>query len=190
MIEHDAAVESLLSWYQGATIEQQHSGRTWYDDQRTIVREIALAEGVSPVTVAAVVAALSPQCPWQRNIAGAIRLIRAFRNGEDAAPRDCTIYYRNAVKAWRILQGADAAEVFVTSPKVLPFWRNLCGDENAVTIDTWMLRACGVVEWRKGARPALVNALTEAVEEAALKCAETPADFQAIVWVTIRGSAE
>jgi hypothetical protein len=189
MPTHEQHVDSLLFWYGRASEDVKHEGRSWYDAQREMIRELSRAHAIDACTVAAVVAALSPMTRWKENVAGAIRLIRAFEQDRDAAepPRNCTLFVKNATKAWAIMGGADAADLFATSPKVMAFWRNLCGDEDAVTIDTWMLRSVGEdTAARSGAKAPLVRKVAAAVREAALMVAETPADFQAIVWVQIR----
>lgn len=189
-IDRVAAVQSVLSWYERSTQDQRAEGRAWYADQREIVRLLAQRHGVSAECVAAVVSALSPQTRWSANIAGAARLLAAWSAGETAAPRNATLYYKNAEKAWRILTGevsADAA--FKNGPKTRAFWRNLSGDETAVTVDVWMARALALdtSKFASGIKPNVYRECAEAVAEAARIVGEPPAQFQAIVWVTVRG---
>jgi hypothetical protein len=187
MSTHEQHTAYLLSWYSRAPEEVKIEGRQWYDTQREIIRELARAHNLPLDTVAACVAALSPMTRWTANVAGAIRLLRAWENGEPAPPRNATLFYKNARKAWRILGGANPWEEFLTSPKVLAFWANLTGDENEVTVDTWMLRCAGEENAAKnGCKAALYNRVTYAVRDAAQQVGETPAQFQAIVWVQIR----
>lgn len=187
MIAHETHVASLLHWYGRAGEDVKAEGRSWYDASREMVRELARANNLHHDTVAAVVAALSPMTRWPQNIAGAIRIVHAFKAGETEAPQRCTLFYKNCVKAWDILNGANPADLFLTSPKVMAFWANLCGDEDAVTIDTWMLRAVGEdTAAKSGASAALVRRVAAAVRDAAWQMGETPASFQAIVWVQIR----
>jgi hypothetical protein len=186
---HDEQVASLLRWYGSAGEDVRAEGRRWYSDQREVLRTVANENALPLCTVAAVTAALSPMTRWQQNLAGTIRLLRAWRCGEDSAPANCTLFHKNAAKAWAIVvDGADPADLFTGSPKVMAFWRNLCGDESAVTIDTWMLRA--VDEDRlanQGLKLAPYRKIAEAVVTAAEMVGETPAEFQAIVWLQIRG---
>jgi hypothetical protein len=187
MATHDEHVAALEHWYGRADENVKDEGRAWYDASREIVRELASAHGLPHDTVAASLAALSPMTRWTENVAGIIRLLHAYENHASRAPRNCTLFYRNAVKAWAILHDGNPWILFDGSPKVFAFWRNLCGDEQAVTVDTWMLRAVGEDNVaRSGARPAMVRRVAEAVRECAWKYGETPASFQAIVWVQIR----
>ncbi|MGE3270916.1 MAG: hypothetical protein AB7P40_19340 [Chloroflexota bacterium] len=103
-----------------------------------------------------------------------------------------SLYQKNAHKAWAILNGQrDAAEAFAKAPKTRNFWRNLSGDENAVTVDTHMLKACGADEIaRKGLTTGQYGTYADAITAAALVVGETPASFQAIVWIVVRGSGE
>lgn len=185
-------VQNLLAAYHRATVEQKIAGRSWYADQREVVRMLAERHALDVSVVAAVVSALSPQTNWAQNIAGAARLIQAWADGASEPPRNSTLYYKNALKAWAILTGdvrPDAA--FAKAPKTRAFWRNLSGDETAATVDTWMLRAAGVRDqYKNGLTPAAYRPLADAIETAAAIVGEPTAQFQAIVWVVVRGSAE
>jgi hypothetical protein len=187
MYTHEQHVTFLLSWYNSAPEDVKDEGRRWYDNQRELIRELSRTHSLPVDTVAAVVAALSPMTRWPENIAGAIRMLRAFESGAAEPPRNCTLFYKNACKAWGILHGENAWELFTHSPKVRSFWRNLVGDEDAVTIDTWMARAVGEDKLAaQGLKPEPYNRIVAAVKDAAQQVAETPAEFQAIVWVQIR----
>lgn len=187
-VDRESHISSLLSWYSRAPEDVKDEGRGWYDAQRELIRELSRTHGIEIETIAAVVAALSPMTRWTQNVAGTIRLIRAFEKGPYAEPpRNATLFYKNTQKAWTILHGAEPRLAFVNSPKVEAFWRNLMGDENAVTVDTWMLRAMGEGErFVNGLKPKPYRDLADDIREAAHRVSETPAAFQAIVWVQIR----
>lgn len=194
MESHDR-IAALLSWYRNAPEDVKHEGRGWYDAQREMVRELAALHGIDVETIAAVIAALSPMTRWTENVAGAIRMLREFeRDPNGLAPRGCTLFWKNAAKAWWLLHGHNGlggpmtpAQAFAQSPKVFAFWRNLIGDENEVTVDTWMLRAMGVGErFGNGLKPKPYRELAQDIRDAARRVGETPAQFQAIVWVAIR----
>jgi hypothetical protein len=187
MRTHDEHVAELMSWYHRADEDGKEEGRQWYSVQREVIRALAASHYMPFGKVAAVMAALSPMTRWTENVAGCIRILRAFEQGEDAAPRNCTLIYRNAEKAWAILHDADPHVLFTKSPKVTAFWLNLCGDEQAVTIDTWMLRAVGEDKLAaNGCHVAAYRRIVDAVKDAAESVGEVPAQFQAIVWVQIR----
>lgn len=192
---HDTRILRLVAYYQTASEEHRAAGRSWYADQREVIRDIATAHKLPVTIVAAVVSSLSPQCPWERNIAGALRTIRAFESGESEPPRSATVYYSNAIKAWAILHGSISPEsAFQNAPKTRAFWRNLSGDESHATVDIWMARAAGLGntgtadDGRITARQ--YREVAQAIKDGAQRTGETVAAFQAIVWVTIRGSAD
>lgn len=181
-------IAALVRWYDSATEDVRAEGRSWYTDQREICRELAATHSLTVSQVAAVMAALSPMTRWTENVAGTIRMLRAWEHDQpDTPPRNCTLFYKNACKAWQILHGADAADLFTGSPKVMAFWFNLCGDESEVTVDTWMVRACGEGEtFKSGVKPNAYHKIADAIKEAAAMVGETPAQFQTIVWIQIR----
>ena len=185
-------VQNLLAAYHAASPDQRAAGRSWYADQREIVRVLASKHDVPVSIVAAVVSALSPQTNWAQNIAGAARLLEAYSRGDSAPPRNATLYYKNAEKAWRLVSGElSPDDAFAKAPKTRAFWRNLSGDETAATVDTWMLRAAGVREqYKNGLTPAAYRPLADAIAQAAAVVGEPVAQFQAIVWVVVRGSAD
>jgi hypothetical protein len=183
-------VSSLLAYYHAASETTKSEGRSWYADQREIVRELAQSYSLSLSVVAAVVSALSPMTKWEQNIAGAVRLIHAWRNDEQI-PDNATLFRSNATKAWAILSGdITPADAFKGGPKTRAFWRNLSGDESHATVDTWMIRAAGVhTEWTSTDGKVTqkeYRAIAHAIIAAASAVGETVAQFQAIVWLQIR----
>jgi len=74
-------------------------------------------------------------------------------------------------------------------PKLQNFVDALMGDENAVVVDRWIMRAMG----RKEHAPRTVeeyNAIAEAVRDRAKAMGVTPAEYQAMVWAGVRGGGE
>lgn len=190
--EHDTLlIAQLLEHYYASSETVKTEGRAWYVDQRESVRLIAQRFAIPVSTVAAVVSALSPQTRWSQNIAGAIRTIRAYVSG-DVLPSGVTLYTRNAHKAWSILSEEVLPEnAFDGAPKTRNFWRNLSGDENAITVDTWMLKAMGCGDCHQnGLKPRYYGKYADLIRRAAALVGETPASFQAIVWIQCRGSGE
>lgn len=186
-LPRDAAMSSLLGFYYAASENDRTEGRRWYSDQREMVRTLADANGLDVNVIAAMVSALSPQTRWAANVAGASTMVRAHMRNQDM-PTNATLYHSNGRKGWGLIRGeliADAA--FKMGSKTRSFWQNLVGNENAVTIDTWMLRAMG--DTRKSLTPVQYVISERIIQDAAREVGETPASFQAIVWVAIRGSA-
>lgn len=155
-------------------------GSAWYDDAHTIMREWSTTYGYSIATCAAVTAALSPQCDWNRNLiiaddilAGRVPSIGAIRVNVAKA------------EALRDARESDTRKVFKSGPKVHNFSRNIAGDYSAVTVDTHALQAalCDV-EVTLGLKETAYDAFATAYQRAAESFGLEPAVFQAIIWHT------
>jgi hypothetical protein len=72
--------------------------------------------------------------------------------------------------------------------KTNAFAKAIAGDEQAVVIDVWMLRAVGIEKKTPGQTQ--YNSLVEAVKKVAFDNGMTPRATQALIWIVVRGSAE
>lgn len=175
----------ILARLDSATGDQTIEGTYWYADARQAVDSMAMLGGLTRSQVAGIVAALSPQTRWDKNMAGALRVVAAKR-ARKRLPSGVTLYPTNARKAWKIATGSSSPENILSGKKVVPFYRNLCGDESVVTVDTWIWKNAGV----PGALTEAKNrAIVRAYQVAAKKKGLTPAQAQAIDWVVVRGRA-
>jgi hypothetical protein len=181
-------VARLLAHWQAATAADLAAGRAWYRRARAAVGRIADASGIPPPLVAGVVAALSPRCKWRINVVWAARLCFARAAGCPCPP--VGIGHCRA-KAWAIAGGADPADV-LRGPKVTRFWACLTGGPGCgVAVDVWAARAaCGRAF--NGRAPADRHYLDieRAYQLAAAVAGMSARDFQAAIWVHIRGGAE
>ncbi len=156
-------------------------GAPWYDDSHRIMREWSDTYGQSIAVCAAVTAAVSPQCNWQRNliIADDILAERAVSVGG--------ALHVNIAKARTLLSAreSDTRTVFKSGPKVYNFSRNLAGDYSVVTVDTHATQAalCDV-EVTVHLRQATYDAFASAYALAADSLGYEPAVFQSIIWHT------
>jgi hypothetical protein len=57
--------------------------KQWYDSAHVMAKDIAAKNGTTPEKVAATIAALSPQNPWDMNVGQADRLIKMHQNMQD-----------------------------------------------------------------------------------------------------------
>lgn len=155
-------------------------GSAWYDSAHIIMREWSSTYGYSIATCAAVTAALSPQCDWNRNLIIADDIL-ANRQPSIGAIR------ANVAKAeaLRDARESDTRTVFKSGPKVYNFSRNIAGDYSAVTVDTHALQAalCDV-EIVLGLKETAYDAFAQAYIRAAESLRLEPAIFQAIIWHT------
>jgi len=125
-----------------ATAEQLDRGAQWYPDGNVTVRDLAKVGGISEERAAIVVAHLSPQTGWQRNVIGAYGLVL-----DDHAPHCIN---RNVMRARMSLHADDPWSTFGAEAwKTLRFARNLLGDTSVVTVDIWATRIAFGMGWGK-----------------------------------------
>lgn len=171
---------NLCRLYKSATPADIAAGSAWYPSARRIIAEWSVSYGFTIPTTACVVAALSPQCDWARNLviaddmlAGRPPSIGALRSNVDKAAailRDCA---------------TSVDGYFKSAPKVNAFARNLAGCNETVTVDTHALQAALFdVKVTLGLKAAYYGVFSQAYQDAARACGLQPAEFQAIIWHT------
>lgn len=169
----------ILRTLERATPEDLEAGAAWYANARAEASSIAVESGLEPTAAAGIIAAWSPRNQWGRNVAVARSTARGDYAGGLEASR---------VKAEAIARGADPLEV-LCGRKTAAFYRNIIGDETAVTVDVWAARVAGVSEAalkRRGAYDAVQSAYRAAARARGM----TPARAQAAAWIVIRGRAD
>lgn len=152
--------------------------RLWYRVQGGALSARAVAHGLPVSTVAAVAAALSPRRRWSKNLQDLDYVLGG--GGPDGFTYTRANYWR-AVDA---LLGYGVGD----GPKVNAFLANLLGDEDQVTIDSWMLQCVGWPEGRTftGAQYVI---LADQIRDLAGRMGVAPAQLQALTWCAARGSA-
>jgi len=159
-----------------ATFGQVEQAAKWYLDAETVAREVATNLGVSLEIGATVVSAFSPRERWSRNVSNAI----TFSLGEEVrGVLGNNVRMANAA----LTLGYDALK----GQKTNAFARAIAGNENAVVIDVWMLRALGIE--KKSPTQAQYKVMADAVTTVATKYGMTPRAMQALIWIVVRGSA-
>jgi len=159
-----------------ATFGQVETASKWYVDAERIAEQVATNLGTTLEVGATVVSAFSPRERWSVNVARAI----SFSLGKEV-----TCLKNNIVMANNALtMGFNALKGLKTNA----FAKAIAGDEQAVVIDVWMLRAVGIE--KKTPNQSLYNELANAVKSAAFEVGMTPRSAQALIWIIIRGSAE
>lgn len=173
-------IQNIIDTYNKATNYEVNGGKCWYKAAKQECLNIAKKHGVDINRVIFSVAALSPQLKWEVNIKTANSVI-------EGKTRIAGVYPANIEKAIHILNDSDDWRKWLSGPKVENFARNISGDEDCVTVDTWA--------WRIWNNPADVRAKPrkidhEQVEADYQKAAEIlgikPAELQAVTWVVIR----
>lgn len=174
-------VDGILAHYRTANETVVEAGRRWYPDAFRLCVEIA-GDKYPVETIARVMAILSPRAMWVTTVAWT-RAIVAAHAGGDECPAVST--GSNRAKAWSELNGEPAR----MGPKTTAFARAILGDRSTVVIDSWILRTVGLKPEAK-VTPARQRWITEAYVEAAAHAGESPRDFQAVVWCSVRGRSQ
>lgn len=159
-----------------ATFGQVEQASKWYLDAERVAQEVAANLNTTLEIGATVVSAFSPRERWARNITNAIK----FSLGENVIALGNNIRMANAA----LTLGYDALK----GQKTNAFARAIAGNENAVVIDVWMLRALGIE--KKTPTQTQYREMAKAVTTVATKHGMTPRAMQALIWIVVRGSAE
>jgi hypothetical protein len=159
-----------------ATFGQVEQASKWYVDAERIAEKVAENLGTTLEVGASVVSSFSPRERWSVNVARAI----AWSLGQDVA-----CLKNNLVMANNSLTLGFAA---LKGMKTNAFAKAIAGDEQAVVIDVWMLRAVGIE--KKTPSQSGYKELVEAVKTVAFEFGMTPRSMQALIWIVIRGSAQ
>ena len=136
---------NIVAKFTLATTAEVVAGSRWYTESYAIARRIANLHDLSPVRVAAVIAALSPNNRWERNIEDAENVITAFMHGndQDVLEVKCCTYTANKLKALAILKSESLDyEDILKGPKVIEFFHcisnnssdDVCIDGHAYSI--------------------------------------------------------
>ena len=155
-----------------AKASQVEQATQWYADAEAVAHEIVdiyktRGMDVSLEQAASIVSAFSPRQRWSTNVDDTMRCLP-----------------NNLKMAQRALEiGFDA----LNGKKTNSFARNIAGDENAITIDIWMMRSAGLT--KDSPNKTDYSQLSEAIEKIAQETAMTPRTIQALIWVVYRGSA-
>lgn len=180
---------NLSSLYARAQPIDIEDGEFWYATAQHIVAEWAGTYRLYDTTVACVIAALSPQCEWTRNLIIADDILAGRNPSIGGALHACirkAEILRDTCGATLLLPIADRMRlVFPCGPKVNSFAQNLAGDMNVVTIDSHACQAGlndPTADYRLGWYPYSVFA--DCYREMAHKVGRKPAVFQAILWHT------
>lgn len=126
---------SILAVFFAASDLESINGANWYATAQEAAATMAQRYGLSADTVAAVIAALSPNNRWERNLRDADKLIGAYILGgySDAVKVKISTYGPNKAKALKILEGAAPLEV-LGGLKVRAFYGCIIG-QDTVCVD-------------------------------------------------------
>ena len=129
---------NIVAKFTLATTAEVVAGERWYTESYEIASRIARLHNLSTVRVAAVIAALSPNNRWERNIEDAENVITAFKHGndQDVLEVKCCTYTANKLKALAILKAESLVyEDILKGPKTIEFFHCICHTADDVCID-------------------------------------------------------
>lgn len=165
-----------------ATEQDILDGKVWYDEARSIVRQLADLSVYTEDQVACAMSQLSPKLRWSQNVASITTLVNAGK-------LPAYVMTGPANRARKALVAAEPFDTFgVKAHKTRSFARNIIGDDNAVTVDVWAARVAGVTEDQLKL-VGVYEALAHCYRLAAKRAGISPAQMQAITWIVVRGSA-
>lgn len=170
-----------------ADVELWKRGLDWYPEARLAIQQLASIHGVEYRRAAAVVALLSPSCPWEGNLYDAARLLRAWSTRTPPPP--VRTYGPNRAKAWLALCLPRPERLFgPQSLKTYRFYLNLTDPEHpGVTLDRHMLRYLRGLGFQGRLTPKRYRELEGVFQEAARELAVRPHELQAAFWLGIKG---
>lgn len=125
-------VRNITHAYSLATRADVLAGLDWYPKAHAIICEWADHHGRSIANVACIVAALSPQCEWTRNLIIAEDILQGLAPSIGGT---ITAFLRIAERIREDRVG-DTATYFKQGCKVRCFAANLAGNYDIVTVDT------------------------------------------------------
>jgi len=189
LIDHERMVHNIMACYRAADSVQVAEGLLWYPDAQKAAHIIAAKYGIAVYIVVAVIAALSPNNKWTRNVINAEMLIAAFLRGDGIDAVKVSTYHAMKKKAWDILAARpdyDGAKRMLKGQKITSFFMDIMGEFN-VTIDGHARNIAydekvGLTDDRTNIGVREYRALQAAYEEAARRLKLMPYQLQAITW--------
>lgn len=183
----EVIIENLIDIGNSLTTYEVIAGTGWYRGAENLARRLARKYGVTKHQAAGVIAAMSPNQTWKNNIVMAESALAGNPKG----------FATSVARVKRILAGGSIIGTFPEpsgpSHKIREFYRAIAGNPNAVVIDRWALRAATgnpFADVHDLARKGVYMMVADCYREVAQKFDMEPREFQASVWVHVRGDHE
>jgi hypothetical protein len=189
LVDHERMIHNIISVYRDADEKQHAEGLVWYPNAQKAAYNIAVKYDIAVYIVVAVIAALSPNNKWSRNVRNADALIGAFIRGDGMLSVKVSTYNKMKQKAWDILAARpnyDGAKAMLKGQKITSFFCDIMGEFN-VTIDGHARNIAygervGLTDDRTNIGVREYHALQAAYDEAARRVGLLPYQLQAITW--------
>jgi hypothetical protein len=169
-------IQTYQTYVEDATPGQIEQAAKWYLEAEKVAHQVAENLDIPLEHGASVVSAFSPRERWTSNVRKAIQ----FSLGEKVTglSNNLRMAQLSLTDGYKALRG----------PKTNAFARAIAGDENAVVVDIWMMRAGGF--GIDSPNKTQYTEVTEAIKTVADKFGLTPRTTQALIWIMVRGSGE
>jgi hypothetical protein len=190
---------AILGTYYQANHDDVAQGLNWYPTAHRTALALTGPFACGVITSAGVIAALSPNNKWERNLQDAQRLLNTFKtDGAYAASQiKVSTFDNNKAKALAILKlQSPTVEDVVTvlnGLKISAFYRCILGDSQTVCVDghaysVWIGHRITITKTPK-ISPRLYEQISADYRAAARIVSTTsqpvtPAELQAITWLT------
>jgi hypothetical protein len=158
-----------------ASYGQIEQAALWYADAEKVAHEVARNLDTTLEVGASVVSSFSPRERWATNIEKAV----SFSLGQKVVGLPNNLKMAQA----SLHLGFDA----LNGPKTNAFARAIAGDQQAVVIDIWMMRAANME--KDNPNKGQYVELSRAVKIVSAEYDMTPRTCQALIWIMVRGSA-
>lgn len=186
-------MENILAIYRLANPDEVKHGMTWYHQARCECQKIADQQKMPLHIVVGVVAALSPNNKWDRNITNAADLIAAYMAGDHMESVKVSTYHKMKEKAWGILEmmpDQHETKVLLNGQKIVSFYGNIMGDDGC-TIDGHARNIAygervGLTDDKTNIGKKEYAVLQDMYRQAASQCDIKAYEMQAITWVAWR----
>ena len=183
----------ILKTFDAATPEEIEAGINWYAVAKSDCATLADRYGVPLEIAVGVVAALSPNNRWERNLKDAENMLSAFKAGRSVEEVTVCTYRAMRDKAWSILENmpdVDGVLTLLNGQKIVAFAECILGrdacciDGHALNIARGQREALTSDKTNVGKK--LFRDLQRAYSNAGKKHGFTAFEMQAITWTTWR----
>lgn len=192
---------SIIGTFFLASPAELQEGKQWYRNAARIAADLSDKFDLPMISAAGIIAALSPQNPWERNVRDAYNVCEAYRvDGKDAAQSvKCGTFNTNKRKAIAILESdglTDTVTDILKGQKVVAFFQSILSNPEAVCVDghaysIWLGERVSTSDTPK-ITPKLYQRISDDYIQATHKINEImgtrylPSTVQAITWVVHR----
>jgi hypothetical protein len=133
------SVSNIVGTYLLSSSVEKSDGIEWYARAIVAAQTISNSTGVNVNKVAGVIAALSPNNRWDRNLIDAENVCKVYTNGDESdvlQVKVCT-YGKMLLKAVQILQCDKVSEIpgILNGRKIRAFYECIVGKSDAVVVD-------------------------------------------------------